>query len=258
MSDGQVVLLQELEQMKHSYGAGCARQCEPVLKQLRNFRICGRRFAHSRPRQPAVSAGVSSKRKCCETRRRSSRSICNRRLSDSLADPDYAEAFDDEAVSGIAGTTVTNNWTYELARRLFPGIRNRSPPIGISTSTTARWQQYCRTAFRYWPTIRFVEADTPYLRWIDAAAGGAPNDVSWLLNSFAALPMTPLHRTSLYDSLGINLHWRLGKLARQPHPGTPARLADLCSRLAASAAQAGIADRRNELRSAQASEAQPR
>ena len=68
----------------------------------------------------------------------------------------------------------------------------------------------------------FVEADTPYLRWMEAAAGGEGKELRWLLRSFAELPVSPLDRTSLYDALGVNLAWDLSgssasrTLARRP------------------------------------------
>ena len=55
----------------------------------------------------------------------------------------------------------------------------------------------------------FVEADTPYLQWVDAAAGGERNQLNWLMRSFDALPVSPRQRTSLYDALGVSLSWDL-------------------------------------------------
>ena len=139
-----------------------------------------------------------------------------------LADPEAADAFDDEAVSGIAGTTISNNWTYELARWL---VSKHGLQITAEWNTDEYYRQMATVLPNCLPLLAddsFVEADTPYLRWLEAAAGSAQNDVGWLLRGFAALPVTALHRTSLYDSLGISLHWRLDHspasrtLARRP------------------------------------------
>ena len=68
----------------------------------------------------------------------------------------------------------------------------------------------------------YVEADTPYLRWMEAAAGGKERELEWLLRSFERLPISRLDRTNLYDALGVNLVWNLGgssasrTLARRP------------------------------------------
>ncbi len=136
--------------------------------------------------------------------------------------PTDAAVLDDERVSGIMGTTVQNAWTFELARWL--GLRH-------SGQITAEWDvdEYYRQLATVLPNClplladdSFVEADTPYLKWIETAAGGPDRDLPWLFHSFDSLPVTPLVRTSLYDSLGVNLRWNLRdssasrSLARRP------------------------------------------
>ena len=95
-----------------------------------------------------------------------------------LADPADAEAFDDEAVSGIAGTTVTNNWTYELARWL---VSKHRLQITAEWNTDEYYRQMATVLPNCLPLLAddsFVEADTPYLRWLEAAAGSASKDLS--------------------------------------------------------------------------------
>ena len=55
----------------------------------------------------------------------------------------------------------------------------------------------------------FVEADTPYLKWIESASGGKDKEVGWLLASFSNLTMPRRVRTSLYDALAVGLRWNL-------------------------------------------------
>lgn len=194
--------------MKRCYGAGFARECEQVLKGLSHFEfpdlaslirahdnlIFLRAFPQSErvaKRADALLEGLQPE------------------VERFLADPVHTAAFDDEAVSGIAGTTVANTWTYELARLL---IARHHQQITADWNVDEHYRQMATVLPNCIPLLAddsFVEADTPFQRWIDAAAGRAQNDVNWLLNSFAALATTPLHRTSLYDSLGINLNWKL-------------------------------------------------
>src|ERR1019366_8110447 len=54
-----------------------------------------------------------------------------------------------------------------------------------------------------------VEADTPYVQWMIAAAGGKGKELAWLLRSFNEMPVFRLDRTSLYDALGLSLAWDL-------------------------------------------------
>ncbi len=133
----------------------------------------------------------------------------NPRLRDARHSAAAASALDDESVSGIAGTTLTNAWTYELAHWLV----QRHP-----SHITAQWNldEQCRHMATILPACMplleddsYVEADTPYLKWMQAAAGSGKSALQWLLRSFAKLPVPPLHRTSLYDALGIDLRWDL-------------------------------------------------
>lgn len=138
-----------------------------------------------------------------------------------LAATGDSSAFDDEAVSGIAGTTVTNTWTYELARLL---VHRHGNQITSEWNFDDNYRQLGTVLPQVIPLLdddSYVEADTPYAKWIDAA-GGRENSLRWLTSSFEHLPVTPLQRTSLYDSLGVTLLWALGAspasrtLARRP------------------------------------------
>jgi hypothetical protein len=54
-----------------------------------------------------------------------------------------------------------------------------------------------------------VEADTPYLRWLASAAGGANEIVPWLIRRLDASPADIQQKTAWYDGLRINLCWEL-------------------------------------------------
>ena len=58
-----------------------------------------------------------------------------------------------------------------------------------------------------------VEADTPFFDWMANAAGGPTKILPWLLQRVADTPLTRLQRTSLYDSLAVNVTWKLGNSA---------------------------------------------
>ncbi len=207
--------------MKRCYGTGCARRCESVLKQLRHLRFPDADslirahdnllFLRAFPQSTSVAKHTDTLLAHLQPE-----------VERFLANPDATEAFDDEAVSGMAGTTVTNNWTYELARWL---VLKHGLEIAPEWNPDEYYRQMATVLPNCLPLLAddsFVEADTPYLRWLEAASGSASNDLAWLIAAFAALPASPLQRTSLYDSLGVNLHWRLDNspssrtLARRP------------------------------------------
>ncbi len=194
--------------MKRSYGPGSARKCERVLKELRHVEFedaesllrahDGLLFVRAFPQSAAVAKHADALLGHLQPQ-----------VERFAANPDDVEAFDDESVSGIAGTTVTNSWTYELARWL---VSRHLQHIDAEWNIDEHYRQMATVLPNCLPLLAddsFVEADTPYLRWIEAAAGSRQNDMKWLLKSFAALPIAGQERTSLYDSLGVNLSWRL-------------------------------------------------
>lgn len=131
-------------------------------------------------------------------------------------------SFDKEEFSGVAGTELRNSWTFELARSLV----QRHPG-----KLTADWNldDQARHMAIILPNLlpvlgddSFVEPDTPFLEMMSLAAGGEKDVLRWLLNSFDRLPISPLQKTDLYDSLDVQLVWKLDKssasrtLARRP------------------------------------------
>jgi hypothetical protein len=215
------VQLQQLEAMKRAYGPGCARECERLLRSLRGAQFHDAQslirfhdsllFLRAFPQSAAVARIADQLLATVELQVQS--------LDDS---PRIAEAFDHEAVSGIAGTTITNTWTFELARRL---ASRHARQLSAEWNVDERFRQMATILPPCIPLLdddSYVEADTPYSKWIRAASGRDRSELEWLLKSFAALPIDPLTRTSLYDALGVNLHWKLQKspasrtLARRP------------------------------------------
>lgn len=221
MNQRHVALLQSLGQRRQAFGLGCAQRCERVLRALQHVKFDDADvlisahdsllFLRAFPQSVEVARLADALLAEIEPQ-----------VSRVLAATDDSSAFDDEAVSGIAGTTVTNTWTYELARFL---VRRHGNQIASEWNFDDNYRQLGTVLPQVIPLLdddSYVEADTPYAKWIDAAGGGPENRLRWLISSFEHLPVTPLQRTSLYDSLGVSLRWALGAstasrtLARQP------------------------------------------
>jgi hypothetical protein len=217
----QLAWFEQLESMKRAYGPGCAAECERLLPMLRGIELPDVEaliqfhdtvlFLRAFPQSPRVVQLTDELLAGVEGR--------VARLNPSRAE---VAAFDDEAVSGIAGTTVTNNWTYELAHWL---VERHGRAIHVGWNVEERYRNMATILPRVMPLLAddsYVEADTPYLRWIDAAAGGKERELRWLLRSFERLAVSRLDRTDLYDALGVNLAWDLSgssasrTLARRP------------------------------------------
>ena len=169
MRDGQVVLLQNLERMKRSYGPGFARECEQVLKELRRHTFADVAslirahddllFLRAFPQSEGVAERADALLEDLQPE-----------VERFLVDPLNTAAFDDEAVSGMAGTTVTNTWTYELARQL---ISRHQQQFTADWNVDEHYRQMATVLPNCLPLLAddsFVEADTPFLRWVEAAA----------------------------------------------------------------------------------------
>jgi hypothetical protein len=119
--------------------------------------------------------------------------------------------FDPEQVSGMAGTTMRDTWSYDvvcwLARR-FP------KSVSIDWSDYDQENRLAATLPRFIPLLADdadVEADVPYRQWLEAASGGH-NVLVWLLEQFEGLPIAESNKMEIYNSLGLTVNWELDNL----------------------------------------------
>jgi hypothetical protein len=123
--------------------------------------------------------------------------------------------FDDFDTSGIAGTTMQDTLSFDVAQWL-----TRRIPRNVEIAWDDYWDDYQaeRARGNTWP--RFiplleedadVEANIAWPRWLDSARG-RQNPLAWLLDRFSQLPLPARQRAELYDSLRIPLRWKLENL----------------------------------------------
>lgn len=135
------------------------------------------------------------------------------------------DEFDDEAVSGIAGTALTDTFTYEVASWL---ARRYGAAVRADWDIDEQGRSMGNALPQFIPLLdddSLVEADTPYLTWM-ADAAGKHSALQWLLRQIEDAPMAIAQKTQLYDALRITLKWELGEstasrtLARHPVAAT--------------------------------------
>jgi hypothetical protein len=137
--------------------------------------------------------------------------------------------FDDFDTSGIAGTTMQDVLSFDVARWLTSRI-----PRNVEIAWDDYWDDYQAERARgdTWPRfIPFleedadVEASIPWSSWLENARG-RQNALAWLLSRFAQLPLPAHQRAELYDSLRLPLRWKLEnlKLSRTRHWTRPRRV----------------------------------
>jgi hypothetical protein len=111
------------------------------------------------------------------------------------------DPFEEPEVSGIAGTSLTAVFSYEVAQRL-AALHPHCVEIG--------WDRYDEQD-RLGPVVRKlipmlnedwpVEAHVPFQQWISAAHPRRQSDLQWLLEN--------VHDADSYDSLALPLTWRM-------------------------------------------------
>jgi hypothetical protein len=123
--------------------------------------------------------------------------------------------FDDFDTSGIAGTTMQDTLSFDVAQWLVRRI-----PKNVEIAWHDYWDDYQaeRARGNTWP--RFiplleedadVEANIPWQSWLGAARG-RKNALPWLINQFAKLPLPARQQSELYDALRLPLRWKLENL----------------------------------------------
>jgi hypothetical protein len=204
--------LTELQAARSCYGPGCAARVEKLLASLRGARFSDAEslihfhdtllFLRAFPQSPKV----------VDLAERLLKNIGAevQRLRDSGAE---MEQFDSEEFSGIAGTTIHDMFTYQVARWL----ASRFPrQLRVQWDPEEQYKQVWSSLPRYVPLLAddcFVEPDTPYLEWLSRASGGEEKILSWLLERLEKSPGSMLQKTAWYDALKIEIEWEMGESA---------------------------------------------
>jgi len=116
---------------------------------------------------------------------------------------------DDVEVSGIAGTSVTSNFSYALVRWL---VAKYPKLLSIDWDWFEEEERFGTTARRFLPLLEedaMVEAHVPYREWLRAATGRI-NELAWLVERFEELELSDRAKAELYDSLKLHVTWKFG------------------------------------------------
>jgi hypothetical protein len=127
-----------------------------------------------------------------------------RRAGTDLIDLNYIE------VSGIAGTTITGTFSYDIARWL---ARRYPRALRIDWDEYKTKERLATVLPGFIPLLHedsLVEANVPYLTWLRDVEGGAGRDLQWLLRRFEASDSSARQKGAIYDSLELPIAWDLG------------------------------------------------
>jgi hypothetical protein len=132
-------------------------------------------------------------------------------------------AFEDAAVSGIAGTSFSAVFSYEVAKQLFARYPRH---IDIDWENYGQADKLGPVLRRFLPLVEEdwpVEAHVPFRAWVDAARPQRSSALGWLLERIASLPLGARDRADLYASLELLLVWRIGPRASRSRMRLPVR-----------------------------------
>jgi hypothetical protein len=128
------------------------------------------------------------------------------------------DAFEPIEVSGIAGTEMEDTLSFDVASWL---IQRMPGKVEIAWKNYEPGRELGTTGPRFIPLLEddaYVEADTPWRRWLETAAGKKGSDhpgqiAAWLAQRFEQLPLPAQQKAELYESLRVPLRWNLGNSA---------------------------------------------
>ena len=155
-------------------------------------------FLQAYPRGARVLNQVEKLLKRCQTQAE--------RLRDDEVD---TSLLDTPEVSGIAGGSVTSNFSYAIVRWL---VAKFPAQLSIDWDWFEEEDRFGATMPRFMPLLEddaMVEAHVPYREWMRAAKG-RERELTWLIERFEMLPLPEKEKANLYDSLKLHVTWRYG------------------------------------------------
>jgi len=117
--------------------------------------------------------------------------------------------FEPIEVSGIAGTQMGDTLSFDAASWL---IKRMSGSVEIAWENYEPGRELGNTGPRFVPLLEddaYVEADTPWRRWLETAGGKKHASPAWLIERFEQLSLPAQQKAELYESLRVPLRWNL-------------------------------------------------
>ena len=198
-------MLDQLDELKTQFGAKEAKKVESLLSRLSRHKF---RDPESLVRYHELLLFVRAYPQSAAVMRVAEKELSGfaRRvewLSEQGVDVSVLEHPD---VSGIAGTPVTDTFSFYIVRWLM----QRYP---AQTRIYWDWFEDENRLGATWPRFipllsedALVEANVPYRQWLNAARDGQP-ELAWLIDRFDELPLPDNAKAELYDSQKLYVQW---------------------------------------------------
>jgi hypothetical protein len=206
-SDSLERLLEKLEELKRPAGAPELRRLRKVMAQIerRKFKTAGELirfhesllFMRAYPQDPAHLRRVENLLGSFKQRVEA--------LSADGADDFHA--FSEPDASGIAGTSFSALFSYEVVRelaRLHPGR------LSLDWEGYEEYERFAAVLAPFLPLIEenaYVEPRFPFLDWLRSAQGRDETDLAWLIKRFAEWDAPEREKAAAFNSLKLWLRW---------------------------------------------------
>jgi hypothetical protein len=201
-------LLDQLDELKRKFGEGQERKVERTVSQLARQRFSD---AQSLIRYHEILLFIRAYPQSAEILRQIEKALASfvdhvRLLHEMGAD---LSPLDHPEVSGTAGTSVTDTFSYYIVRWL---LKLHPAEVKFDWDWFEDEYRLAETWPRFMPLLEedaFVEANVPYVEWLRAASvgGRGKNELAWLIERFESLSVTDKERAELYDSLKLYVRW---------------------------------------------------
>ena len=198
-------LVDQLDELKTQFTPAAARRIERLLKQLARKKFNDTDslvhyhetllFLRAYPQSASILRNTE----------RELRSFSNR-VSYLVEQAIDIAPLQDPEVSGIAGTYVTDTFSFYIVRWLLQRYPSRA---AVDWEWFEDENRLAETWPRFMPLLEedaWIEANVPYRKWLAAARKGR-SELAWLMERFNELPKPDKERAELYDSQQIYVRW---------------------------------------------------
>ncbi len=198
-------LLDQLENARRHFGPGKHKQIEVLLVRLKKQRF---KAAGTLIRYHEALLFLNAYPQSARVRQLAGRELSSfsKRVESLKTVGAYLGHLDEPEVSGIAGRSVTDTFSYYIVRWL---AERHPTQISFDWDWFESENRLGATWPRFIPLLEEdaeVEANIPYRTWLHNAKGRA-NEVTWLIGRFESLPLSDKERAELYNSLQLFVRW---------------------------------------------------
>jgi hypothetical protein len=199
-------LLDQLDELKNSFGSSESRSVEQVLARIARQKIDDAEalirlhetllFLSAYPQNARVRILAASILKTFGKR------VAALREADADLSP-----LESPEVSGIAATSVTDTFSYYIVRWL---LSRHPSQVKLDWNWFDDENRLAEAWPRFMPLLEedaFVEANVPYPDWLKAASGRGRRELPWLLQRFASLRLADKEKAELYNAQKLYVTW---------------------------------------------------